>query len=333
MSASGKTAQIWNTVTGECEADLNHSEIVHSAVFSPDGMYIASSADMTVRIWNTITEECIAEVKEHFYSCFISVIFSPDSMHIASVCEFDKTVWIWNTTTGECEAKLKGHLDDVKSAIFSPDGIYIVTASSDKTARIWNILTGECEAVLRGHSENVNYAVFSPDGMHIVSASDDETVRIWNTITKECEAELKGHSDKVNSVIFSSDGIHIVSTDDKTARVWNSITGECEVVWKGHTSIQSLLDNRPLGLSIPDGVFIHCNFKGQISVSSQPSFLEIDNNTIFHTINLHKIFVPPPFRNPTTITYYLSKICLGYASGEILVLEVCVACILLHIYY
>ena len=122
---------------------------------------------------------------------------------------------------------------------------------------------------------------------------------------------------------------------DKTARIWNSITGECEVVWKGYTSILSLvlLDNRPLELPIPDGVFIHCDFKGHVSVSSQPSFLEIDNNTIFHTINLHKISVPPAFRNPTTITYYLSKICLGYASGETLVLEVCVACILFHINY
>ena len=202
----------------------------------------------------------------------------------------------------------------------------------------WKLLLGrrttwnQLEVVLR-HSSSLRSAVFSPDGMHIVSASDDKTARIWNTITGECEAELKGHSYPVNSAVFSPDGMHIVSaSNDNTARIWNTITGECEVVWEGHTSIPPLPDNRQL--LIPDGVFIHNDFDGKISVSNQPSLLGIYNNAIFHTTNLHeKIWVPPSFRNPTTITYYLSKICLGYVSGEILLLEVCMAYVIFHVYY
>lgn len=158
------------------------------------------------------------------------------------------------------------------------------------------------------------------------SASEDKSAHIWNTITGDCEAELKGHSGNVISAVFSSDGIHIVSAShDKTVRIWNIATGECEVVLEGYTSIPSLPDNRqlPLALPIPDGVFIHRDFKGRVSVSvsSQPS------------INLHKIFVPPPFHNPLTITCYLSKICLGYASGDVLLLEVCVTFIIFQIHY
>ena len=73
-----------------------------------------------------------------------------------------------------CEAVLN-HSDLVCSAVFSPDGKYIVSASDDHTARIWNTATGECEAGLKGHSDWVISAVFSADGMHVVSASADHT--------------------------------------------------------------------------------------------------------------------------------------------------------------
>ncbi|KAF8800342.1 hypothetical protein BYT27DRAFT_7148666, partial [Phlegmacium glaucopus] len=141
----------------------------------------------------------------------------------------------WNLSEA-CEAELKGHSNFVISAVFSPDGMHIVSTSSDKTARIWNTATGECEAELKGHSNFVISAVFSPDGISIVSTSSDKTVRIWNTGTGECKAVLKGHSASVISAVFSPDGMHIVSASyDKTVWIWNTTTGECEVKLKGHS--------------------------------------------------------------------------------------------------
>ncbi|KAF8804813.1 hypothetical protein BYT27DRAFT_7258844 [Phlegmacium glaucopus] len=43
-----------------------------------------------------------------------------------------------NTDTGECEAELKGHSGWINSAIFSPDGMHIVSASDDLIAQTWN---------------------------------------------------------------------------------------------------------------------------------------------------------------------------------------------------
>ncbi|KAF8799476.1 WD40 repeat-like protein [Phlegmacium glaucopus] len=66
LSASDDcTARIWNTATGECEAELKgHSSKVYSALFSSDGMHIVSASDdHTARIWNTATGECEAELK------------------------------------------------------------------------------------------------------------------------------------------------------------------------------------------------------------------------------------------------------------------------------
>ncbi|KAF8805798.1 WD40 repeat-like protein, partial [Phlegmacium glaucopus] len=66
VSASGDhIVKIWNTATGECEAELKgHSRQVNSAVFSPDGMHIVSASDdHTALIWNTASGECEAELR------------------------------------------------------------------------------------------------------------------------------------------------------------------------------------------------------------------------------------------------------------------------------
>ena len=189
----------------------------------------------------------------------------------------------------------------------------------------WKLIGGRrkawsmCEAVLR-HSGTVRSAVFSPDGMHIVSASDDHTARIWNTATGECEAELQGHSSFVTSAVFSPDGMHVVSVaDDHTARIWNTATGECR-----HSL--SLSANSQLSIVLPIfGLYIH---NRKFYPRLQLSFLDMHGHTIFHTINSQTLNIPPPFCRPTCVSYHLSKICLGYGSGEVLLLQVCMAIIL-----
>ena len=76
-----------------------------------------------------------------------------------------------------------GHTDYVNSAVYSPDGRSIVTASLDNTARIWDAVTGKLLHSLEGHTDDVNSAVYSPDGRSIVTASWDNTARIWDATT------------------------------------------------------------------------------------------------------------------------------------------------------
>ena len=134
-------------------------------------------------------------------------------------------------------AVLRGHTDRVNSAVFSPDGKFVVTVSWDGTARVWEANTGQSVAELRGHTNNVRSAAFSPDGKFVVTASDDDTARVWEASTGRSLVELRGHTGYVISAVFSPDGKFVVTaSDDGTARVWEVSTGQSVAELRGHRS-------------------------------------------------------------------------------------------------
>ena len=61
----------------------------------------------------------------------------------------------------------------MRSAEFSPDGRWIVTAGPAK-AGLWAASTGKFLAFLRGHRGALRTAVFGPDSRTILTAGDDD---------------------------------------------------------------------------------------------------------------------------------------------------------------
>ncbi|KIM79165.1 hypothetical protein PILCRDRAFT_792296 [Piloderma croceum F 1598] len=186
VSGSGdNTVRIWNTMTGEVEAELKgHTNSVRSVAFAQDGSRVVSGSDDKT-VWNAMTGEVEAELRGHT-DWVMSVAFAQDGSRVVSGSD-DNTVRIWNTTTGEVEAELKGHTNSVTSVAFAQDGSRVVSGSDDNTVRIWNATTGEVEAELKGHTSWVRSVAFAQDGSRVVSGSYDETVRIWNTVTGESQ--------------------------------------------------------------------------------------------------------------------------------------------------
>ena len=130
---------------------------------------------------------------------------------------------------------LKGHTDGLGSAVFSPSGDAVLTASWDGTARLWDARTGELKAVLEGHTDRVVSAAFDRSGNAVVTASLDKTARLWDARTGELKAVLEGHTDALHSAAFNRSGDAVVTAGwDRTARIWDATTGEPKAVLEGH---------------------------------------------------------------------------------------------------
>ena len=65
---------------------------------------------------------------------------------------------------------------EVSACAISPDGRWIVSASSDGTVKVWDAATGVERATLRGHTA---WKVF---------ASSDGTVKVWDAATSRWAA-------------------------------------------------------------------------------------------------------------------------------------------------
>ena len=80
------------------------------------------------------------------------------------------------------------------SAVFSPDGRRVLTASEDRTARLWEADSGKLLTTFQGHTDMVKSAVFSPDGRRVLTASWDKTARLWEAESGKLLATFQGHT-------------------------------------------------------------------------------------------------------------------------------------------
>jgi WD40 repeat protein len=175
---------VFDAATGTPLFPLQGASPTDTAVFSPDGRYLAAFA-------------------RHFL----------DQQNVAP---------LWDLQSGvAATARLTGHEGSILSAAFSPDSRWLVTTAEDRSARVWDVSTGRERFVLRGHLRAVTSAAFSPDGRWLVTASDDGTARVWETATGKEWLTLRGHRGPVVSAAFSPDGRHVLTASaDGTARLW-----------------------------------------------------------------------------------------------------------------
>ncbi len=157
-------------------------------------------------------------------------------------------------------AILRGHNGHVLSAVFSPNGRYIVSASTDFTIRIWDVENGAEIKVLRGHTDYVQWAEYSPDGQRIVSASNDGTVKIWDVKSGMAVDSIVGLSKwSVWCAGYSPDGKHVAFTSDNTICIWDLETGGLKKLVGHNSSIRRVsyrYDGKLLASASLDGTVI-----------------------------------------------------------------------------
>jgi len=137
---------------------------------------------------------------------------------------YDNRLILWDSTTREAVQQFH-HDHLVNQCAFSPDGNWLVSASSDYTARVWSLKEMKLVSVLDGHTDDVDMAAFSPDGNLVATCALDRCVRIFER-TGRCLHTLRGHTGNVLSLAWSHDNASLVSSSvDGTIRTWDSVSG------------------------------------------------------------------------------------------------------------
>jgi WD40 repeat protein len=146
---------------------------------------------------------------------------------------------------------ISGHKSSVNRCAISPDGTFIVSASSDGTLRVWDARSGTERLNLSNQRGATWCCAVSPDNSFIISGSADRTLKIWDAQTGVEIRTLFGHTDRVNRCVVSPDGSLIISaSSDMTLRVWDAKTGDNLLVLTDHK------DNVNDCAVSPDGSFI-----------------------------------------------------------------------------
>ena len=234
------TVQIWDGLTGNrCGRPLLQDQEVNSAQFSPDGCFVVTASnDKTACLWNADTGKAVGKPMHHDEPV-TSAQFSPDGRRVLTSSgsrSFQQKgaspgrtqiAQIWDVVTGQPLGEALRHDGYIRSAQFSADGAFVVTASDDHTARVWNAASGKSVSEPLRHAGQVKSAQFSPSGVNILTVGGDFSVRVWDASTGLSIGAPMSHAAPVTSAQFSPNGELVVTAcKDKAARLWDAKTGK-----------------------------------------------------------------------------------------------------------
>src|SRR5262249_18013096 len=128
------------------------------------------------------------------------VTFSPDGKRVLMACyrytppgTHEGGAGLWDAATGKALVRLPvDRGTGVPNACFSPDGTFIVTASSDGDAVVWEAATGKLLCRLDG-SRPAFLVTFSRRNGRIVTAGGYGQARVWDAVTGKPVSPVLSH--------------------------------------------------------------------------------------------------------------------------------------------
>jgi WD40 repeat protein/tRNA A-37 threonylcarbamoyl transferase component Bud32 len=185
----GGEVRVWDAKTGAKEIELQSppgptlsSWVV--AVWSPDGTRVVTVADSAnrVHLWDARTGKEVLTLT--LPNPVHDITWSHDRTRLVTV-HSDGMLRVWDPKTGkEVRAlELKGYIDRLFTAVFSPDGSRVLTASTDAGGgvRVWDAATGAELLALKPPGGLATAAVWSSDGTRIIAACGDGMTHVYDS--------------------------------------------------------------------------------------------------------------------------------------------------------
>ncbi|HEV8524604.1 MAG TPA: serine/threonine-protein kinase, partial [Terriglobales bacterium] len=259
----------WRYLWQQCQSDelatfSDHNENVDCAIFSPDGMLLATAGrDQTVRIRDLASHRIVATLGEVNESVRCrGLAFSPDGRLLA--VKGSKRVTIWNTSRWSVFTNLAATrpvhwwLND--SVAFSPDG-HTLSTRGDLGVGLWDAETWTQRGLLPLPPERPAdrldtfgaVLAYSPDG-HLLAASDQEELFVYDATSLELVTRLPSAASD-NSVLSLSFSSNYLAAGYRwgQVRLWDISTWRLVADLSAHTTWAVGLSFSPDGRMLATG--------------------------------------------------------------------------------
>jgi WD40 repeat protein len=168
-----------------------------------------------IKVWDSFSGEEIFEFPNQLDCTHIA--WSPSGDRIVTGFD-DGSVTIWDATSGEELFTSGADLDQLFTAVWSPDGKQLaITYYYEDVVVLLDAATGEQILVFTEHETGVTYATWSPDGTRILSTADSGEAFIWDASSGEVLKKifLEDYSLEITTGNWSEDGqrVYLQSSD------------------------------------------------------------------------------------------------------------------------
>ena len=209
----------WDVSTGQPVDDqFDPAWSSGNAVLSPDGTLLAGvNGDGEVIFVDFKRRRMLSRIRAH-QDNGRAVAFSPDGRLLATGAE---NIILWDALTHRKITTID-FPSIVWTALFSPDGRWLVTTHGDGAIRVWDVFERQRAVGFNQHDGAVRTVSWAPDGKRFASAGEDRVVMVWNTDTGRREMVLAGHPTRVMGLAFGPAGKTLASVDfEGTIIIWD----------------------------------------------------------------------------------------------------------------
>lgn len=214
----GGRVRTWDVHSGESIACLRSSTAIKSAIYSPDGAYIATINEQKnrgmIKIWDAHTGNLLSSPKEQDEDCRGFVAFSPNSQYLVTTPlngAKRSELSLWKVPEGRFVTTLKEHKKDINALAFSSTYPYLATASDDHTTLIYDLEQQQLITRLE-HSSRVRKVSFSPEGTKILTTTSNGCAYLWNS-RGHCLLRFEDMPSGILEAVFSPDGSYLLFRD------------------------------------------------------------------------------------------------------------------------
>ena len=211
---------LWEKDGKLTDKDSIPETVTNLAVFSTDGMKIIPAPAVT-----DLTSDSLSDHQ-------LNAVYSTDRKKMLTISPdgASSLIKVWSAT-GDSLYSFKCRGTEVK-AVFSPDGLSILTASNDYTAKLWDFSHPYLHRFPR-QSQAMNTVDYFPEGNTYVTTSFDSTAKIWDGSGHLIDS-LR-HGDVVTSAWYAPDGKYILTASrDSTARLWDPKASKVIILQHGN---------------------------------------------------------------------------------------------------